>query len=149
MWGFIIMLVRRPGCSSAPCRMVGIQLEEDYERRMTGEGLTYWVHKRMRVQFPECGADLAAGLLASKLQTYHIVGLGSQWETPPPPQQGILRNIGYYFRARQGCGNAQSRGARGGRNTDRATYALLAPSQWGHCDNCGGGKIPLPMLSPL
>ena len=49
--------------------MVGTQLEAYYEQSMTGEGLTYLYRQRIRVQCPECGVDLAAGLMAAHRKT--------------------------------------------------------------------------------
>ena len=46
-----------------PCLMSGIQLEAACGWRMTGEELTYRYRKRIRVQCPEFGEELAEGFL--------------------------------------------------------------------------------------
>ena len=75
------------GMISCPCRTVLTQSEASYERWMTGEGLTYQAFHQLRVQCPECGVDLAAGLLAVHWQTQHgvamVMGAGDQWDNPP------------------------------------------------------------------
>ena len=55
--------------------MVGTQLEESYEHWVTGVGLAYWALQKLRVQFLEGGADLAAGSLAMHFQTLQVVGI--------------------------------------------------------------------------
>ena len=44
-----------------PCRAVGVQADEAYKLRMTGEGQRYQERQRERVQCMECGEDLARG----------------------------------------------------------------------------------------
>ena len=54
---------------------------------MTGGGLLYWAQHKLRVQCPEFGADLVAGLLGFHWQTQHGVDKGvggeDQWDPPP------------------------------------------------------------------
>ena len=49
-----------------------------------GEGITNLSLQKLRVHLPDRGSDLAAGVLAAHHHTQNIVGLGAQWETPPP-----------------------------------------------------------------
>ena len=58
-------------------------MEATYEWRMTGGGLVYWSQQKIRVQCPDFGADLVAGLLEVHFQTQNGVdkGMGGeeQW----------------------------------------------------------------------
>ena len=65
-----------------PCHIVGTQLEESYEWRMTEGGLTYRDRQRLHVQCPECVLNMAVGFLVVHQQMQHGIGLGDQWETP-------------------------------------------------------------------
>ena len=54
---------------------------------MTGEGLTYQALHNLRVQCPDFGADLVAGLMEVHWKTRHGVDKGAGWEeqwVPPP-----------------------------------------------------------------
>ena len=71
------------------CRVVGTQLEATYKLWMTGGGFVYWAQHKLRVQCPDFGAYLVAGLLEVHWQTQHGVDKGvegeEKWDTPPPP----------------------------------------------------------------
>ena len=56
---------------------------------MMGEGITYQARQRVRIQCPDCGEDMTAGLLEVHRQTYNVVDLGGirQWETPLPDRE--------------------------------------------------------------
>ena len=70
-----------------PCHVVGTQLEATYKLSITGGGLIYWARQKLRVQCPDVGADLVAGLLEVHWQTHHGVEKGvegeEQWDIPP------------------------------------------------------------------
>ena len=55
---------------------------------MMGKGLTYQARQKLRFQCPDCGADLAAGLIEVHKKMQPVVGMGvragDQWETSPP-----------------------------------------------------------------
>ena len=53
-----------------------------YKGRMMGEGMTYQARHKQWVWCPGFVADLAMGLLAVHQQMQHMIGLGTQWETP-------------------------------------------------------------------
>ena len=66
-----------------PFRASGVQADEAYIRRMTGEGGGVKEQQRERVLFPECRKDLDKGSLLMNRQTQHRVvkgGLGSEGE---------------------------------------------------------------------
>ena len=63
------------------CRVVGVQVDEAYKRRMMGEGRSYQERQRERVQFPYCGKDIARVSLDNHLQTHHGVGRGGAGQT--------------------------------------------------------------------
>ena len=60
----------------------------------------------MRVQCPECAADLEESFLVVHHNTQNIIDMGAQWDTPPT--QGSLINIVYPFCALQGKVSALS-----------------------------------------
>ena len=64
-----------------PYHAPGGILEEAYARRATGKGPTFREQQRRRVEFPECGVEVAAGSLLTHCQIQNGVG----WGTPPPP----------------------------------------------------------------
>ena len=57
------------GILCCPCRAVGTHLEE---------GLTYPARQWLRDHFPDCGADLATGLLAAHREAQYGVRLRSK-----------------------------------------------------------------------
>ena len=58
-------------------------------------------------------------MLAAHHGAQYGVGLGSQWETPPPWDN--QRSIGFTFQVRWGRGNERSRGVRGGQRQGRVS----------------------------
>ena len=56
-----------------------------YEWQMTGTGPTFWEQQRRKVDYPECGVVVAAGLLLKQLQSKKNVGQGGRGGEPPPP----------------------------------------------------------------
>ena len=52
-----------------PCQASGTQLEAVYERKMMGEGPTYWERQKERVECGQCRKEMAAGSLASHMMT--------------------------------------------------------------------------------
>ena len=71
-----------------PCHAPGRMLE-DYERRTTGKGPMFQEHQRRRVEFPECGVEVAAGALLTHFQSQQGTswgrGTGGGEPSPPPP----------------------------------------------------------------
>ena len=69
-----------------PCQTPGTQSETAYERRITGEGITYREIQIIRFQCSEFGEEILVGSLMVHWQTQHRVDSGGrrQWETPPP-----------------------------------------------------------------
>ena len=59
-----------------PCRAFGVQADEAYTRRMTGEGSSYKERQWERINFPEWGKYLARVSLTSHRQTQHGVAKG-------------------------------------------------------------------------
>ena len=59
--------------------MAGKNLEEVYERIMTGVGPSFQGRQRERVCCPECAVDLVAGLLEEYHQYQHGTGSPPQW----------------------------------------------------------------------
>ena len=72
-----------------PCRVVGNQLEATYKLQMTGEILTYWAQQKLRVQCPDFGADLVAGLMEVHWKTRHGV--------PDVPVQEMYSELRQYI----------------------------------------------------
>ena len=76
-------------------------MEATYKLQMTGERLTYWARQKLRVQFPDFGADLVAGLLEVHWQTQHGVEKAfyekSSGRNPPTPYKEIHRCIGCLY----------------------------------------------------
>ena len=68
------------------CQAAGTQLEAAYERRMTGEELSYQERQRFRVQCLECGEEMLMGLLEVHQQTQHGKASGGRrhWVTMAP-----------------------------------------------------------------
>ena len=57
------------GMVCCPYQAAGSQLKAEYERQMTGAGLSYQKRQRVRVQCLECGEEMVLGSLAVHLQT--------------------------------------------------------------------------------
>ena len=51
--------------------------EEAYARQVTGKGPTFWEIQSRRVECPECGVEVTAGLLLKHLQIQNGVGVGN------------------------------------------------------------------------
>ena len=52
------------GMVCRPCQAAGTQSEAEYERWMTGAGLSYRERQQVRVKCLECGEEMALGLMA-------------------------------------------------------------------------------------
>ena len=74
------------GMVCRPCQAAGNQSEATYERRMTGEVLSYRERQHVRVKCSECGEDMALGFLEVQLQTNHgkVTGGIRHWVTRYP-----------------------------------------------------------------
>ena len=59
-----------------PFRAAGVQADEAYTRRMTGEGGGFKEQQREWILCPECGKELAKGSLVTHRQTQHGVAKG-------------------------------------------------------------------------
>ena len=62
---------------------------------MMGEGIIYRDRQCLRVQFPECGEDIAAELPAAHLKTQYIIGIIAQWDTPPTVGEPQIYQISF------------------------------------------------------
>ena len=55
-------------------------MEATYKIWMTGIGLIYWAQQKLKVQCPDFGADLVAGLLEFHWKTQHGFDKGVEGE---------------------------------------------------------------------
>ena len=71
--------------SFQPCYDPGQMSSEAYKRRTTRTGPTFQYQQRRKVYFPDCGLEVASGLLLTHLQSQNGVGQGG-WggDTPLP-----------------------------------------------------------------
>ena len=104
-----------------------------------------------RVQFLECGVELAAGYLMTHHQGKHILGWGNkerlQPPPPPPPPVGGGPEQSDIFHSGTDAPQLPSGGLSGGSNhMDQPPGSLCEPPHVGiHCDP-GGGQPDLPPL---
>ena len=59
------------GMVCRPCQAEGTQSEAAYGRQIKREGPSYRERQKVRLQFRECGEDLAAGSLVGHRMTQH------------------------------------------------------------------------------
>ena len=62
-----------------PCQAEGNQLEAAYGQKIPGDGPAYRERQKERVEFGECGKEMAAGLLVSHRMTQHEKSKAEQW----------------------------------------------------------------------
>ena len=74
------------GMVCQPFHAPGRVLEEDYKRQTTGKGPMFRVRQRRRVEFLECGVEVAMGLLMTHQHIQHGVVRGGGHPPPPPPR---------------------------------------------------------------
>ena len=67
------------------CHVPGGMLDEVYARRVTGKGPTFWESQQRRVECPDCGVYVAAGLIMTHCQSQHGMERGKQGGAPQPP----------------------------------------------------------------
>ena len=84
--GLQVNVVNMVGMVFLPYQTAGTQSEAAYERRMTGEGLTYQERQRVRVKCSDCGKEMAVGFMAVHKHTQNRIetGVRRHWETPTP-----------------------------------------------------------------
>ena len=110
-----------------------------------GTGPTVWEQKRRNVECPECGVEVAAGLLMMYHQSQHVVGQGDRGAPPRPPRGGpnLLGIFPKFFIAAPVSG----RGVPGrGFKSDQPPGSLCAPPQAGNNRDPGGREPTLPQV---
>ena len=110
---------RTVGMIFQPCRVLGNQLKATYKLHMTGERLAYWARQKLRVQYPDFGADLVAGLLEVHCKTQHGVdkGVGGEEQWNPPPLSGDPQMYLMSLLSMEVPRNCPIEGCRGGAET--------------------------------
>ena len=90
----------------------------------------------MRVQFPECGFEVAVGSLLTYLQSQHVIGPGDQGGDPPPGGPHLPDILPKIYVAAL----VTSRGVHGwGFKSDQPPGSLSAPPHAVYNRDPGGG----------
>ena len=103
-----------------PCQATGNQSEAAYGSNMTGEGPTYWERQKERVDYGECGKEMAAGSLASHQMTQHGQAKEEWWSWEASATGGDLRTYRLAFPTKGGLMSCPVEGCPGRAGTRTA-----------------------------
>ena len=78
-----------------PCHTPGMVSLETYERRTMGMGPTFRERQWRRVNFPECGLEVASGSLLTHCQIQHVMGRGDWVGYPPSPREAQTYQVSF------------------------------------------------------